>query len=116
MNPVSDDAAEPSSQFGRLAQKLEMFPRRNEGFLRDVLALAEIANSAVSQRANQCLVSRHDVAEGVAIAGQAARDKLRIALFLCGHRSVDHHTAGYVPAIVEQVTKNITALAEGTLD
>src|SRR6185369_10292221 len=76
-------------------------------------ALAEIANPAVGQRANQCLVSRHDAAEGVAVAGQTARYKLSIAVLLCGHRSVGYHNAGYVPAIVREVTKNITELSQG---
>src|SRR2546425_874549 len=75
VNPVSDDTAKPGAQFGLLAQKPEMFPRRDESFLRNILALTEIANRAVSQRANQCLVARDDAAEGVAVAGQTARDK-----------------------------------------
>src|SRR5206468_947271 len=54
---------------------------------------------------NQCLVARHDAAEGVAFAGQTARDEFRIAIFLCGHFCVGHHTAGYVPATVNAVTK-----------
>src|SRR5262245_50485908 len=42
--PVSDDATKPGTQFRALTQISEMLPRRNERFLRDILALAEIAN------------------------------------------------------------------------
>src|SRR5262245_21474432 len=93
VNPVSDDTTKPGAQLRWLAQKSEMFPCGDESFLRDILALAEIANPAVSQRANQCLIARHDTAEGVAVSSQTARDQFRVALFLCGHGSMNHHTA-----------------------
>src|SRR5262245_25108195 len=90
-----------------------MLPRRNEGFLRNIFALAEVAQPAVSQRANQGLVARHDATEGVAVAGQTARDKFCVAVFLCDHRSVGYHTVRYVPGNANQVTNNITARAQG---
>src|SRR5262245_10870063 len=86
-----------------------MLPRRNERFLRNIFALAQVAQPAVGQRANQGLVARHDATEGVAVAGQTARDKFGVAVFLCDHHSIGYHTARYVPGSVNQVTKNITA-------
>src|SRR5262245_38931779 len=93
VNPVSDNTTKPGAQLRWLAQKSKMFPCCDKSFLRDILALAEIANPAVSQRANQCLIARHDAAEGVAVASHAARHKFRVALFLCGHHSMGYHTA-----------------------
>src|SRR5690349_1044446 len=49
VDPVAGDAAEPGAQLRRLAQMPEMFPGSDEGFLGEVLALAEAAGGAVSQ-------------------------------------------------------------------
>src|SRR4029434_10032378 len=89
-----------------------MLPRRDEGFLRDVVALAKIANPAISKRRDQCLVSRHNAAEGVEVAIQTEQDEIRIAWFPCSYRSIGDHTAEYVPGRVNKVTKNITAPAK----
>ena len=89
----------------------QVLPRRDEGFLGNVLALAKIANPAVSQRADQCLVARHNAAEGIEVACETARDELRVVLFACDYRSVGDHIAGYVPAMGKEVTKNITTTA-----
>src|SRR5262249_32664875 len=102
VNPVLDDATKPGPQLGRFAQMPEAIPRRNERLLRDVLALAQIANPAVGQGTNQRLVSRDDAAEGVATAGQAACDRFGIALPPRGHRLVVDHTARYAPAVVQR--------------
>src|SRR4030095_16426303 len=76
VSPVSDDATKPGSQPGRIAQKGEMIPGCNERFLRNILTLAQIANPAVCQGTDQCLVTRHNAPKGIAIAVQTARDEL----------------------------------------
>src|SRR5258705_6746456 len=97
LNPVSDDAAKPGAQLRGLAQMPETFPGGDERFLRDIFTLAKIANPAVGQGADQRLVTRNDVAEGVAVAGQTARDELGVAVFFYDHRSAGYHTADMSP-------------------
>ena len=52
VDAIVDDAAQPGAEFGRFAQETEMFPRGNKSFLGHILALAEMADAAVGQRAN----------------------------------------------------------------
>jgi hypothetical protein len=112
MNPVADDAAQPGTKFLRFAQKPEMFPGGNEGFLGHVLALAEVADPAVSQRANQDLISPDNLAEGIAVTTQGARDQFRVAVFLCRHCFVVHHTAQDVPREAKEVTRNFRLVSK----
>jgi hypothetical protein len=82
-----------------------MFPGGDESFLRHVFALAEIAEPAVSERADENLVARDNPAESVAVAGPTARNQFRIGVFLCGQCSIGNHIGQYVPAKAKAVTK-----------
>src|SRR5271170_4241877 len=105
--PVADNAAQPGAKFLRFAQEPEMFPGRDERFLGHVLALPDIANPAVSQRANQYLVARYNPVERLPVAAQRKRHQFRIAVvFHCRHCFVCHHNTGYVPPEAKEVTKN----------
>ena len=106
VNPVADDAAQPGAKFVRFAQEAEMFPCGNECFLGHVLALAEMADPAVGQRANQYLVARHNPAEGVPVARQGARNQFGVRGFFRNRCLIVCHSAGYVPAQTKEVTKN----------
>ena len=80
VDPVARDAAEPGFEFVPLAQVAEMFPRGDESFLREVFALAEAAGGAVGQRADERLIARYDVAEGVAVAGKTRGDQIGVVV------------------------------------
>src|SRR5438034_3721351 len=55
-----------------------LFRSGDEGFLRQVFALAQIACGVVGDRANEILVALNDLAERVAVAGDAGSDEVRI--------------------------------------
>ena len=65
MDEIPRDAADPGAQFFRFAQIAELLPRRQKSFLRQILALAQITGGAKRQRADQRLVTRDDLPEGV---------------------------------------------------
>ncbi|MDB6108643.1 MAG: hypothetical protein JWR69_393 [Pedosphaera sp.] len=50
----------------------------DEGFLGDILALAEMAEPAVGEGTNQHLIAGDGVAEGVAFPGQGAGDEFGV--------------------------------------
>ena len=54
------------------------------------LTLAEAARGAVGQRANHRLVAGHDLAESVAIAGEALRDQFGVSWDLNKHAGCHH--------------------------
>jgi hypothetical protein len=64
-----------------------------------------MSDPAVSQGTNQDLIPRHNPAEGVAVARQAARHQFRIRE-LFGHCLMIDHTARYVPDQAQAVTEN----------
>ena len=80
IDAVARDAAEPRAKFVAFAQMAELFPRGDEGFLREIFALAETAGGAVSQRADERLIARNDLAEGVAVAGQGSADQFSVVV------------------------------------
>ena len=71
VDEIPRDTAEPRAQFFRLAQPGQLFPRGDKRFLRQILALAQAARGAVSQRTDQRLIACDDLPEGVAVPGQA---------------------------------------------
>ena len=78
IDEIPRDAAKPRAQFFRPAQTGELFPRGQKCFLRDVLALAQAARGAVSQRADERLIARDNLAEGVAVAGKTRGNQIGV--------------------------------------
>lgn len=68
---TSRDPAQPGGQSLGLAQGPQVLPSHDEGFLGEILALAEAAGRAVGEGSHECLIARHDLPQGLAVAVQA---------------------------------------------
>ena len=79
VDQISGDAAKPGPQLGRLAQFRQMLPRGNKSFLRQILALGQTAGGAEGQRADERLVARDDLCEGLTISRQAGVDQILVS-------------------------------------
>ena len=75
---VTQNPAQPRTKFFRFTQSAELAPSVHERVLRQIFALAQVSGRRVRQRAEETLVSFHDPAEGLAIAGQAVGHQLGI--------------------------------------
>ena len=93
VDEIPRNGAKPRAQFFRLAQAGKLFPGGDECFLRQILALAQAAGRIVSQRADERLITRNNLAECLEVAGQAFADKAGIVVRLNGHRVCGHHIA-----------------------
>ena len=92
IDPVPRDAIQPRPQAILFPQMAQMPPGRNECFLGQILALAQIPRRAVSQRTNHRLVARHNLSKSVPIPGEAQRHQFGIFWNLIKHAGSHHNT------------------------
>ena len=90
MKGVARDSAEPGFQAGRLPQLPQLLPRAQKDVLTHILALRDAARGTIGHRANQRLIPLHDLSEGLALSGHAARDEIGIG-WLGGRHEWDGH-------------------------
>ena len=90
---ITGDLAKPGAELVRFAQTVELLPSRDESVLGDVFALAQAASIAVSEGADKRLITGDDLAEGIAIAGEALGDEGGIADLHGAHGSQICHVA-----------------------
>src|SRR6185312_17262281 len=74
-----------------------------------VLALAQAAGGAVSERADEALIARNDLPEGLAVARKTFGYEIGIVWCRCGNHARRHHIVAYVAAKPEKVTGKIVA-------
>ena len=91
IDAVAGDAAKPGAEFVAFAQMAEVFPRGDEGFLRQVFALTEAAGGAIGQRADERLIARDNLPKGIAVARQGSADQFRIVVHRDRHNLGGHH-------------------------
>src|ERR1035441_967816 len=96
-------AAKPRAQLVPFAQMDEVFPCGDERLLREVLALPEIARGAVSERGDERLIARNNLAKGVAVARQGSHDQFRVVVCCDRHKLGRHHIVAYVAGKSEQI-------------
>jgi len=110
VDPVARDAAQPRAQLVAFAQMDEVFPCGDERLLREVFALPEIARGAVSERGDERLIARNNLAKGVAVARQGSHDQFRVVVCCDRHKLGCHHIVAYVAGKREEVTGNLRFL------
>jgi hypothetical protein len=91
IDEIPRDAAKPRAQFFRLAQSAKLLPRGDKRFLREVFALAQAARRAERERADERLVARDNLPEGVTVPRQRAADQFRIIVRRRRHNIACHH-------------------------
>src|SRR6267154_4298617 len=74
------DSAQPGPELRGLAQFGKLLPRRDKGFLGEVLAQGQAARRIVSDRTDQRLIPFDDLPEGIAVARQAPFHQLHVAV------------------------------------
>jgi hypothetical protein len=72
---VTDDAAQPRAEDGRVLQLAEMPPGGDERLLRDLLAEMQIAAGAIGHGTGQVLIATHQSLEGTGIAFGRPQDQ-----------------------------------------
>ena len=68
MNDIAGDAAKPRAEPGGFVQVTQLLPRREKRLLGQILTVAAIAGGAVSERADQSLVTSYDSAKGLTVS------------------------------------------------
>jgi len=68
-----------------------LFPRGDEGFLRQVFALAQAAGGAVGQRTDERLIARNDLPVSVAVSRQAFAHQFGVIESFGTHSPGNHH-------------------------
>ena len=104
VDEIAGDATQPGAQFFRFAQIAQLFPGGDKDILREVLALAQAAGGAVGERADEALIPRNDLAEGIAVARKAGGDQFSIVLRNGGNHCARYHIVAYVVGKGEKVT------------